>query len=202
MNIQHRSGDRKDQIRQAALDLAFELGAQRVSTVMIADKLNLSQPAIYKHYKNKNDIWVAIADGFTSNISDNIQRSRKAAVGPDDRLRGLVGDHLKLVQKYPALPEVMVLRDARDARAFMRSKLHSSMAEFHAAIIGHVSACIAAGIFRSELDAADAGALVLGIIQSLAMRMMFSRNPDTLVEDGQRLLSTLLVGFMADGERK
>jgi AcrR family transcriptional regulator len=48
--------DTKLQIIESAIKLFHENGAQWVSFKMIADKVGISQPAIYKHYQDKDDL--------------------------------------------------------------------------------------------------------------------------------------------------
>ena len=151
---------RKAEIQQAVLRLAFDVGPDRVTTGMIADQLSLTQPAIYKHFPCKDEIWIAVADQLAKRIADNIARSRKAAFPPDVRLRMLVMDHLCLVQEFPALPEIMVRRDAQDSQATLRMRMQRSMASFRKALIANVSAAAKEGIFRADIDAGDAATLV------------------------------------------
>jgi AcrR family transcriptional regulator len=193
---------RRAEIQQAALRLAFEVGPDRVTTGMIADQLGLTQPAIYKHFPNKGDIWIAVSEQLSKRIAGNIARSRKTALTPDVRLRMLVMDHLRLVQEHPALPEIMVSRNIQDSQAALQVGMQTSMAGFRKAILANVRAAVKDGIFRADIDAADAATLILGIIQSLALRMLVTQNPDILMEDGERLLKLQLSGFAHSGQNE
>jgi AcrR family transcriptional regulator len=193
---------RRAEIQQAALRLAFDVGPDRVTTGMIADQLGLTQPAIYKHFPNKEDIWSVVSEQLSKHIADNITRSKNTAFPPDVRLRILVMDHLRLVQEYPALPEIMVTRNIRDRKAVLRIRMQTSMAGFRKAILANVRAAVENGIFRADIDAGDAATLILGIIQSLALRMLVTRNPDILMEDGERLLKLQLSGFAQSGQNE
>lgn len=194
--------DRKIEIQRVALTLAFEVGLDRVTTGMIADQLGLTQPAIYKHFPRKDDIWNAVADQLTGRIADNITRAEQAVCPPDTRLRMLVMDHLQLVQENPALPEIMVVRDKQNARAIIQSRMQASMAQFRNALVANVSAAATEGIFRADIDAKDASTLVFGVVQSLVLRMLLNRNPDILLKDGERLLNLQLSGFAHLGESR
>ena len=62
------SRDRQKDILRATLDLAFEVGPDHVTTGMIAKRLGLSQPAIYKHFPKKVDIWQGVSDSLCVQI--------------------------------------------------------------------------------------------------------------------------------------
>src|SRR5690606_4431405 len=120
--------DRRAEIARVALDLAIDVGPGQVSTGMIADRLGLTQPAIYKHFPRKDDIWLAVADHLTERIARNIARAAAAPLPPDARLRMLILDHLEVVRDNPALPDIMVMRDAREAHGELRFRMQASMA--------------------------------------------------------------------------
>lgn len=48
--------DRKEEIVLAALELAAEKGLANVSMSMIADKIGIKKPSIYKHFDSKDEI--------------------------------------------------------------------------------------------------------------------------------------------------
>ena len=187
--------DRKAEISQIVLALAFEVGPDQVTTGMIAKRLGLTQPAIYKHFPSKDDIWKAVADHVCGRVQENIDRAAAGTHSPDDRLRLLVIGHLHLVRDNPALPEIMVMRNLQSVHGPLQSQMRAIMAEFRNALIGNVTAAVAQKIFKSNLNPADASTLIFGIIQSLVLRMLLARDPNILTQDGTRLLDLLLSGF-------
>lgn len=187
--------DRKVEISRTVLDLAFEVGPDQVTTGMIAKRLGLSQPAIYKHFPSKDDIWNAVADHLCARVNENIAQAATGTHSPDDRLRMLVIGHLRLVRDNPALPEIMVMRTLQNAHGPLQTQMRTVMAEFRNALVANVAAAVEQRIFRNDLDSTDASTLVFGIIQSLVLRMLLARDPDILTQDGTRLLDLLLSGF-------
>jgi len=130
MRVRKSAEDRKAEIVQATLALAFENGPDRVTTGMIADRLGLTQPAIYKHFPNKDDIWRSIAHNLSAQITANINAVAGQGGDPLERLRGLVLGHLRLVMSTPALPEIMVARDPEGVQTPVRREIRSRMTDF------------------------------------------------------------------------
>ena len=198
--VRKPTADRRRDIERAALDLAHEYGPDNVSTGMIAQRLRLTQPAIYKHFPRKQDIWCAIAESLTAMISANVTGARQAHADPVECLRHLVLTHLRLVEKNPAMPELMTMRGNGREHGGFQSKIQLAMADFRLALEREVAQAMEAGVFRRDMDAADAAQLVLGLIQSLVLRMLVSRNTGVFRDDAERLLHVLLSGFMARRE--
>lgn len=195
MSIRKTAPDRRVEIARAALSLAVDVGPGQVSTGMIAERLGLTQPAIYKHFPRKSDIWLAVAEHMSALIAQNIARAGVAQVPPDARLRMLIMDHLEVVRDNPALPDIMVMRDTRETQSELRSIMQASMAGLRKALVDNVRAAVAQGIFRDAVDPADAATLLLGIVQSLVLRMLMGRDSQILRQDGERLLNLQLAGF-------
>ena len=164
--------NRKAEMLQAALDLAFEAGPERLTTGMIADRLGLTQPAIYKHFRNKEDIWQGVADRLCGLIAANIAKNGKSSLVPERRLRQLVLGHLKVLRDNPALPQIMVMRDPSEQQSASLSQIRASMSGFRNVLIDTVRQAQSSGRFRSDIGAEDGATLVIGIIQGLVLRLL------------------------------
>jgi len=202
MRIRKSAEDRKAEIVQAALALAFEMGPEGVTTGMIADRLGLTQPAIYKHFPNKDDIWRSVTLNLSAQIVANISGAADQAVRPVEHLRLLVLGHLQLVHSAPALPEIMVARDPTGAQNAVRAEIQSRMTEFFNTLINTIVDAQDIGRLRADIEANDLATLIFGVIQSLVLRMLVTRNPEVLLADSERLLDLQLSAFAQQGDGK
>jgi AcrR family transcriptional regulator len=189
------SGDRKVEILTATLDLAFEVGPDQVTTGMIATRLGLTQPAIYKHFPKKEDVWEAVSVRLCTRISDNLRKREQSADAPLDDLRSLILNHLCLIAEVPALPEIMVSRDRTGALTNARGHLQFAMTEFRSALDLEFELARTAGCFRAGLGTQDGVTLLFGIIQSLVLRLIVTRDTGILVKEGERLIDLQLSLF-------
>ena len=186
---------RKAEILDTALALAFEGGPNRVTTVAIAQRLGLTQPAIYRHFRSKADLWHAITDHLGSAVAGNIADATQGEGSPLDRLRALVLGHLELVRRTPALPEIMLARDPGSSDAVVRVAMQARMADFQRTLTGLVGAAQAEGQLRADIAAPDIATLIMGVLQSLVLRLLLSRDPTALVSEGERLLTLQFTAF-------
>ncbi|NND17792.1 MAG: TetR/AcrR family transcriptional regulator [Silicimonas sp.] len=192
---------RKAEITQAALKLAFEFGPDRVTTAMIADRLGLTQPAIYKHFPNKDDIWNTATDELCRRIDDNI-RTANDQPKPIARLRALVMGQLGLLHDYPALPEIMVMRDPNAGATELQSRMVTGMGGLRDAIRQAICAAQANGQIRHDLSVDDCTNLLVSVVQGLALRLLRFRQPEDLLSTGERLLDVQLSLLTDIGDAK
>ncbi|MCK8485380.1 TetR/AcrR family transcriptional regulator [Aliiroseovarius sp. S2029] len=187
--------NRKAEILSATFDLAFEVGPDHVTTGGIAKQLGLTQPAIYKHFPKKEDIWNAVADKVCSQIRQNAQIGKTVDIPPADRLRRMIMAHLHLITQYPALPEIMVTRDPTGRLTDTRQRLLTAMFEFRDTLISCCEELRATGQMRPDLQPEDGATLLVGLIQSLVLRLILTRDTSHLVTEGERLLNLQLSLF-------
>lgn len=199
MSARKPANDRRAEILAATLDLAFKVGPDHVTTGMIARQLGLSQPAIYKHFPKKEGIWQAISAVLVARIHENIGRANTLGAHPIDVVRDLILGHLRFIMETPALPEIMVNRDPSGNLATTRHGIQGAMNALRTCLQQKLEEAIDAGKFRADLRAEDAVMLLFGIIQSLALRLIVTRDPAHLVQDGERLLDLQLMLFTHEG---
>lgn len=192
--------DRKAQILDTALALAFEGGPGRVTTVAIAARLGLTQPAIYRHFRSKAELWHAITDRLGDEVARNLDAAATSGAPAVSRLRALVLGQIALIARTPALPEIMLARDPTSAEAVVRAAMQARMAAFQSSLVGLCAAAQTEGALRDDLPAADIAALVMGVVQSLALRLVLTQDPGPVAADGQRLLDLQLAAFARPNE--
>ncbi|MDZ4120210.1 TetR/AcrR family transcriptional regulator [Phaeovulum sp.] len=200
MNERKPSGDRKAEILTATLGLAFEVGPDHVTTGMIAGRLGLTQPAIYKHFPSKQDIWRAVSEMLCARIVTSAELARQEGRTPMDRLRRLVINHVQLIAETPALPEIMVTRDPTGSLTDARRRVQAAMGEFRRAATRELEDARAAGNLRDGLRTDDGITLLFGVIQGLVLRLIVTRDPAPLVVEGARLLDLQLSLFVGRGD--
>lgn len=190
---------RKDDILDAALELAFEGGAGRVTTVAIAERLGLTQPALYRHFRSKAELWAALTDRLGDDVSSNIEQVRSGEGTAVQKLRALLLGHMDLIRRAPALPEIMIARGESGDDAVVRRVMHERMVAFHTYLTGLCREAIGDGALRRGIAAEDMAMLLFGVLQGLVLRLILTRDPDRALGDGVRLLDLQLSAFR--GER-
>ena len=200
MSPRKSSSNRPAEIIAATLELAFEVGPDHVTTGMIATRLGLTQPAIYKHFPNKEDIWAKAGETLHKRIMQNVEFDGPEGQSTMEQLRRLVVGHIDLVAEFPALPEVMVARDPSGTLADARLHIHAAMGRFRAAIASQLEEARRADQLRGGLNVDDGVALLFGVIQSLVLRLIVTRDLTRLLQDGERLIDLQLRLFAGQGD--
>ncbi|MFD0049873.1 TetR/AcrR family transcriptional regulator [Actinomycetes bacterium NPDC127524] len=79
-------GETRTTIISTARKLFMELGYRAVSTRKISEACGLTQPALYHHFSNKNDLYVAVLQDELKTAQSAIERIIKRSSSIEERL--------------------------------------------------------------------------------------------------------------------
>ncbi len=162
--------DRRSQIINSALNLMYDHGFAGATTARIAAGVGVSEPALYRHFKNKQEILLAALDEVSARL---IRHTVSAAGSEEDeieRLRLMSAAYYDFVMSHPN--ETRVLFDALSAAGNdeMRNGLRSKFSQ----LLGMVEIVLRQGVdkgaFRQDVDVP----LVAWEIVSLGITLYFA----------------------------
>ncbi len=186
---------RRQEIVRAALRLAAELGPDRVTTGHLAEAVGLTQPAIFRHFPTKADIWAAVGDEIAAHMKTGQQEEQPGP--PGVRLRALISRQLGFIARTPAVTAILFSRELHAENEVLRAHFAAVMAERRARFARLLGRQMEAGEIRPAMGAEDAAAVLLAMIQGLAMRWSLERQGFDLKAEGERLIFALLDGWEA-----
>ncbi len=184
------AADRKAEIVQTAIRLAGELGPDRVTTQRIADAVGLTQPAVFRHFPAKTDIWLAVGEWIAP--SDGRGEPVSKANSPADQIRDIVAAYFEGISRNPAVPAILFSRELHVENEKLRQHFEGVMVRRRARFTALAQSAQDAGELARAIPAADLAALILALVQGLAMRWSLENHAFDLKNEGVRLLGQLL----------
>ncbi|MDQ7055043.1 MAG: TetR/AcrR family transcriptional regulator [Persephonella sp.] len=99
-------GKRKEEVFFIISEIIAEKGLSEVSTTEVAKRLGVSQPAIYKYFKNKDEMIVYFLESLKKQLSEIIKKAKEEK-STEDRLRKIYTEHFRLIGRSKILPRVV-----------------------------------------------------------------------------------------------
>lgn len=186
-------GERKREIVDTAIRLAAECGPERLSTDTLAKEIGISQPAIFRHFSTKADIWQAVGERICSLMGES--SALVEATEPVERLRKLVAAQLGFIEATPAVPAILFSRELHSENEKLRAFFVGLMNQRHKNLSALFVKGIETGAFDPDINPEDAAYMVLALIQGLAMRWSLNNRSFDLVEAGAKLIELQISGF-------
>lgn len=94
---------RKETIVLTAIEIIEQLGIRHLSTREIARRENISEGTIFKHFKSKNDIILAVLDHFCKYDNDLLETIKIKQLKPKEALRFVIDAYATYYENYPAI---------------------------------------------------------------------------------------------------
>lgn len=121
------AAQRREQLLDVAAKLFAERGYARTTTAQLAESAGVTEPIIYRHFKSKRDLFVALIQRAGRETLLTWKRHLRGAGDPAERLRRLLGDN------------PMVRPEGRDAyRVFLQAITEVDDEQIHAALADHI----------------------------------------------------------------
>lgn len=193
------AAERKAEIVDTAIRLAAESGPDRLTTEQLADEIGISQPAIFRHFKTKNDIWQAVGQRICDLMGESGKLDNK--ISPVEKLRALTLNHLAFIEATPAVPAILFSQELHSQNKHLRTFFADLMAKRQQKLAGLIQTGIDAGEFDEHVTPDEAAYLILALIQGLAMRWSLNNRKFDLVDEGEKLLDLLIAGFKTNADR-
>jgi len=100
---------RKEQLILTTIDIIDELGIQKLTTREIARRQNVSEATLFRHFKNKNELLLAVLDYFTQFDEDILQSTKLHELKPMEALLYHVTSFAEYYENYPAITAILQL---------------------------------------------------------------------------------------------
>lgn len=191
-SAEHRRGE----IVDAALRLMVERGPDRVTTQAIADAVGITQPALFRHFARKQDIWLAVLDWLVGQTAEGRwPQALGRSLPPLERLRALVATQLELIAVTPAVPALLFSRELHVENDDLRRGLAGLMACFLAHVRALLDEARQAGSLRQDVNVVDAAKLVVAVPAGTALRWSLSGHSFDIVAEGSASLEVVVKGL-------
>lgn len=187
----HRSPTkfRKQQIVEIVLNLVAERGAEAVSAQLVADTLGLTQPAVFRHFPNKEAMWLAVMDWLETQLT-----AIYSAVDANDDEAGLITlsrmflAHIRLIERYPALAKLVFSDHLRQQYPALRVRFGEIHKAYTRRLRGLVDREKSVGAVADSVDSAAAAASFLSLVQGLGFQFAIAQLGIKLVSEAEHAL--------------
>lgn len=176
-----KPGQRREQILQTLAGMLEQPGTERITTALLASKLDVSEAALYRHFASKAQMFEGLIDFIEHSLFGLINQIAEREGDGAQKAARMVTVLLQFGEKNPGMARVMV----GDALVFENERLHQRMNQLFERIESALRQVLraAAEANKSASPTADAQvraaalvAFALGQLQRFA-RSGFKRSP-------------------------
>ena len=186
---------RQREIVATVLALARERGPDTITTQAIADRMGVTQGAVFRHFPDKEAIWLAVFAWVRESLGAAFAAAVAKAGSPLDRIEQAFLAHIAFIAAHPGVPRVMFheLQYPGDSR--VRTDVRAMITGYRKRLMQLFAQAKAAGELAEDLDAALASVLFIGAVQGLVMQASLAGDEAAMVKRARKLWPLLLDGY-------
>ncbi len=186
---------RQQEIVEKAIEIIAEEGFHKLTTKNLAEKVGFSEPALYRHFKDKQEIILAVVKTIEINmlkLAENLDLSKKAKE-IFFNLTCLITSYLKKVKGVTIL---IMSESSLENDDIVRDAMYS----FYLKMLKYVSNILSKkkkeGEVKKEIDEKIAAQVFLGILQSMVLKYFLSGKEIEIDENCNEIVKIFLEGVL------
>ena len=190
-----RTDERQREIVAAVLSLARERGPDAITTQAIADRIGVTQGALFRHFPDKEAIWLAVFAWVRESLDAVLEAALARADSPLARIEQAFLAHVAFVAANPGVPRVLFHELQYPGDSPVRTEVGTMFAAYRKRLASLFTQAKAAGELPADLDSTLAPLLFIGAVQGLLIQSALAGNEATMTKRARQLFPLLLHGY-------
>lgn len=159
---------------QTVVDLAAEQNPSEITTAAIAERMHVTQGALFRHFANKEEILETVMDWVADRLLKKLDKAAAAAGDPVAALESMFMANIDFIVEHPGVPRMLfgeLQRKAKTPAKRMAQSLLKRYGERLRLLMEQGRRC---GELDPGLDIDHAVVLFIGTVQGLVMQSLIA----------------------------
>lgn len=183
---------RQTQIIETVIALAAKHSPGQITTQEIADVIGVTQGALFRHFPNKESIWLAAIEWVENELLSTLEAAAKQAGNPMDGLQQVFFSHVDFVIARPGVPRLVFNELQQPADSAIKAAVRKLLQRYRLLVSGLIIAAAADNEINRDINVSAAAALFLGSIQGLVMQSMLADNVQAMHQTAEHIFPLFL----------
>ena len=185
--------DRQIEIMEAATQRIDQFGIQELTIKNLSSDLKLSEAALYRHFKSKNEILLGLLNYFIFEMNKRFEPiMNDEQTHPSDLIKQLFNSQLNTFVQKPAIVSVIFSEGIFQFNKELSLQVSTMMSLMQKNINTLVNKGQSDGCYSKLLGPDTITTIVMGSMRMVVLKWKLSGNKSNLVKDGNNVLNGLL----------
>ncbi len=182
---------RRAEIIDAVVALAAERNPDGITTAAIAERLGLTQGALFRHFPTKQAIWASVMGWVADTLLARLERAAAGQRAPLDTLEALFGAHVAFVVEHPGIPRMLFGELQNPVETPAKQLVQTLLQRYAERLVRLVEAGRRDGTIAAEIEPRVAALLFIGSLQGLVMQSLLAGDVARMAQDAPRVFAQL-----------
>lgn len=167
-----------DQRRAATIETMIALAAEQnpseITTSAIAERMNLTQGALFRHFPTKDEMWRSVIEWVAERLMARIDQAAQGAASPLAAMEAMFMAHLDFVARHPGVPRMLFGELQRAKNTVTKRLVRTLLTQYAQRLHTLLEQGKAQGEVAAEVETSAAATLFIGMIQGLIMQSLIA----------------------------
>lgn len=183
--------NRQIEIIQAATKLIGEGGVQSLTTKTLAKEMGFSEPALYRHFKDKNEILLSVLRFYMGELKKGISDISDDKISGLDKIKAIVDFQFGHFTKHPAIIMVIFAETSFQYDAALSNQVSEIMQQKSKSLELIIKSGQEEGGIRNDISPQQLATIVMGSMRITILKWRLSNFKFDLIAEGRTLWSTI-----------
>lgn len=184
---------RQIDIIQESIKLIADKGIQGLTIKNLANSIGITEPAIYRHFENKQAILLEILSLLKENKDDFFEKFGDNKLNPLQLLQTLFEKRFKYFSENHAIASVIFSEELFRNDPLLSDKVFSIMEENQKVILNIIGAGQKAEVINGDVSAEQLAFIITGAIRLSVTKWRLSNYSFNLEEEGKQLWKSIMI---------
>ena len=180
---------RQSQIIDTAINIIHQHGYSYLSIRELANQVGISQPALYRHFTNKDAIILGILDRMMQ-LGTSIKQKLETVNNPKEKIKQFILGHIEFLQENPEMTSVIFSEDIFQDNVQAKSKLKTIL-DYRCQILTEIIAEAKNNGVVVDISPQDLSMLIIGYLRLVILNWRLNNFQDSLMERVNQMIKTI-----------
>jgi AcrR family transcriptional regulator len=184
---------RQIEIMEAATNRISKFGIQHLTIKTLAEDIGLSEPALYRHFKSKNEILLSLLEYFKTEMKNRIQSIPSPPNETEgDRLRAIFNSQLQTFTNKPAIVSVIFAESIFHFDESLSNKISEIIELMQSVVLSNIEKGQKKGEYSKSIGSSTLTTIIIGGMRMTVLKWKLSGHKSNLIKDGKTVLNGIL----------
>ena len=159
---------------EAVVELAAEQNPSDITTTAIAQRMGLTQGALFRHFPTKDAILEAVMTWVAERLLSRVDRAAQNVTSPLAALEAVFMAHIDFVSEHPGVPRMLFGELQRPGETLPKRMVQTLIQRYGERLRHLLERGKAIGELNASLDIEAASVSFIGSIQGLVMQSLIA----------------------------
>lgn len=193
--------DRQLEIITAAGEILDEFGVTGLTTKRLAERMGFAEAALYRHFRNKEDIIVTLLNYLAANMEQRLQSAITGIEAADEQLVEIFNNQFDFFQQHPQFLVAIFSDGLLEASKNINGAIQQIMMVKKKWLLQIITEGQRQKVFRKDIPAEDLAHVIMGSFRLQMLQWRMGGHTFDLRLKGKKLMKSILQLILANNNQ-